>query len=78
MKYIILYEHDWWEEGCGCCTDSSAEIHIYEEDRVEDGVYTSHIPYAHYIQDEQELRAYINTVCPEFNNFDVHPDTYYA
>lgn len=50
----------------------------YEEDKVESGMYTSHIDYADYIQDEQELREYINTVCPEFNNFIVHPDTYYA
>lgn len=78
MKYVILYQYEWWDLGCGCCSDSGAEIHIYESHRVEEGVYTSHIAYAGYIEDEVELRQYINDVCPEFNNFDVHPDTQYA
>lgn len=77
MKYIIQYEYDSYYTGCGCCSESSSEIHIYEEHRVRDGVYTSYIGHTDLIEDEEELREYINNTCPEFNNFDVHPDTRY-
>lgn len=77
MKYIIQYEYDSYDLGCGCCSASSSEIHIYEEHRVNDCVYTSYIQYTSLIEDEEELREYINNACPEFNNFDVHPDTRY-
>ena len=74
MQYTIKYEYEWWEEGCGCCTDSSSEVHIYEEHRVEEGVYTSHfgVPI---MEDEDELRAYFADNHPEYNGFVVHEDT---
>lgn len=77
MKYIIQYTYDCYDLGCGCCTESTSEIHIYEEHHVDVGIYTSHIEHADLIEDDNELREYINNTCPEFNNFDVHPDTRY-
>lgn len=77
MKYVIQYQYDTYYIGCDCCSESTSEIHIYEEHRVNDGVYTSYIEHADLIEDEDELREYINKTCPEFNNFDVHPDTHY-
>lgn len=77
MKYVIMYTYDWVHLGCDCCTDWESEIHVYEEHRVAEGVYThySSIPTMY---DEDDLREYINTECPEFNNFDLHPDSYFA
>lgn len=77
MKYIIKYTYDWVQLGCDCCTDWDSEIHVYEEHRVNDGVYT-HYASTPTIYDEDDLREYINTACPEFNNFDLHPDSYFA
>lgn len=75
MKYIILYEYYSWTEGCGCCSDSSSEVHIFKEHRVNEA-YESNFSCPP-IANEQELREYIHSVDPYYDGFYVHPDTVY-
>lgn len=78
MKYVIQYTFHWVQLGCDCCTDWESEIHVYEEHRVDDGVYTSYMGDLTIMYDEDDLRKYINDNCPEFNNFELHPYSYFA
>lgn len=75
MKYIILYEYYSCTEGCGCCSASSSEVHIWEEERFHrDGAYESNFtcpPMAN----EHELREYIHSVDSYYDGFNLHPDT---
>lgn len=77
MKYVIQYTYDWIQQGCDCCVDWDSEMSVFEEHRVHEGVYTYHsnIPTMY---DEQDLRQYVNETCPEFNNFELHPNSYFA
>jgi len=77
MKYIILYEYYSWAEGCGCCSDSSSEVHIWKESRFNtDGAYESNFSCPP-IENEQELREYIHSVDSYYDGFDIHPSTVY-
>lgn len=73
--FTIKYEYDSWDVGCGCCTDSSSEIHIYDNRRT-DGAYISSFSCSP-IEDEHELREYIHSVDPFYDGFTVHEDTRY-
>lgn len=75
MKYIILYEYYSITLGCECCHDYSSEIHIYKEENV-DRCYESNFE-CKLIENEEQLREFINSVDPYYNGFDVHPDTVY-
>lgn len=77
MKYVIKYTYDRIETGCECCTDYDSEIHVYEEHRVAEGVYT-HQSETYSICDETELREYIGIMHPEYNNFELHPYSYFV
>lgn len=72
MSYIIKYEYNSWTEGCGCCSDSSSELTIYETSR-EDGAYMSSFS-MDLIGNEQELREWIKDWYPEYSDFIVHED----
>jgi dihydroorotate dehydrogenase len=75
MKYIILYEYYSWDIGCGCCSDSSSEVHIWKEERFNtDGAYESNFSCPP-MENEQELREYTHSVDPYYDGFNVHPGT---
>lgn len=78
MKYVIQYTFDWVQLGCDCCTDWETEIHVFEEHRVAEGVYTHYASNIDSLYDEEELRAWVNDEIPEFNNFELHEDTRFA
>jgi len=72
-EYVIQYEYWSWSLGCDCCHDYSSEVHIYETSR-EDGAYMSSFSIG-LMENEEELREYINEYHPEYNDFVVHKDT---
>ena len=73
QQYIILYEYYSWTEGCGCCSDSSSEVHVFKKENV-DKCYEScfTVPL---MENEQELRDYIHYVDKYWDGFEIHPDT---
>lgn len=73
--FTILYEYDWYDMGCGCCTESSSEIYIYDNRRT-DGAYMSNFN-CELISDEDELREFIHNMDSFYDGFTVHPDTRY-
>lgn len=73
VEYVIKYEYEWFEEGCGCCSSSTSEVHVYETNRT-DGTYMSNF-YVPLMEDESELREWIADNYPEYNDFVVHEDT---
>ena len=76
MKYIVLYEYVKVPPRCLCCPDSySSEIHIYKEENI-DRCYESCFE-CKLIENETQLREFINSVDPYYNGFNIHPDTVY-
>lgn len=73
MKHVILYEYEWYDAGCGCCTESTSEVFVYDIDRLDklDGVYTAQFN-APLLENESELREYIAEHHPEYNGFILH------
>ena len=69
MKYKILYMYEWWSLGCDCCTDSSSEVTI-----TQDGVFVNSFGIA-LMENEDELREYMDQLHPEFKGFEVDPDS---
>lgn len=69
--YVIKYEYYWYEEGCGCCTNSESTVEIYHN-RLDAYKSSFNVPMMY---DEDDLREYINDYHPEYNGFMVHPDT---
>lgn len=70
-EYVIKYEYNWWEEGCGCCTNSESTVEIYQG-RLDAYMSQFNVPP---LENEQELREYIQEYHPEYNDFTVHEDT---
>lgn len=73
QEYVILYEYYSWTEGCGCCSDSSSEVHIFKKENV-NRVYESQFS-CPCIENEEELREFIHSVDSYYDGFEVHPDT---
>jgi len=69
--YVIKYEYYWYEEGCGCCSNSESSVEIYVN-RLDAYESSFSVPL---MEDEAELRQYINDNHPEYNGFVVHEDT---
>jgi hypothetical protein len=69
--YVIKYEYYWYEEGCGCCSNSESTVEIYHN-RLDAYMSSFSVPI---MEDEDELRKYINDYHPEYNDFVVHEDT---
>lgn len=82
MKYVIKYTYDWFHLGCDCCTDWDSEMHVYELHTDDDGIttYTTHHTSLNILSmyDENDLREYIELMHPEFSNYTLHPDSYFA
>lgn len=74
MKYVIQYTYEWYSLGCECCSDSSYEMEIYDEN----GTSIYYNAYAPWIDDEKHLREWVSENIPQYNNFDVHVDTQFA
>lgn len=72
MSYVIKYEYDNYEEGCGCCSYSEQTLTVYDQNN--NIVFETEYPGV-WAEDEEELRFYIHTNYPEYNNFVVHEDT---
>lgn len=68
-KYTIKYEYYSWEESCGCCSDSSSELTVYNNGSVIVEEWCT------IMEDEDELREYIVDKYPEYTEFVVHEDT---
>lgn len=71
--YVIKYEYCSWEESCGCCTDYSSELSIYNENNLFVPLLDS--DYAPLLEDVDELCDYIAEHYPEYRDFVVHEDT---
>lgn len=72
-EYVIKYEYNWWEEGCGCCTYSESTVEIYQG-RLDAYMSQFNVPI---MENEQELREYIQEYHPEYNDFTVHEETFW-
>lgn len=72
-EYVIKYEYNSWVDGCGCCSWSDSEVHIYRASR-EDGAYMSNFTVP-LMMSEGELRDFINEYWPEYNDFAAHEDS---
>jgi hypothetical protein len=71
MQYVIKYEYYSWEESCGCCSDSESSVEIFHN-RLDAYMSSFSVPI---MEDEEELREYIDKYHPEYSNFIVHEDT---
>lgn len=73
QQYVILYEYYSWDQGCGCCSDSSSEFHIFKKQNV-GKCYESNFS-CPLMENEEQLRKYIHSVDPYYDGFEIHEDT---
>ena len=72
MKYELEYRYDWWELGCGCCSDSETSLTV----RATDSSMPLHIlNNVGLHSNEEELREWVEHNLPQYADFSVHPDT---
>lgn len=72
-EYVMMYEYQMIDLGCGCCHDYESRLTVYESSRADEGVYTSSFEVG-LMENEEELREYIAEHHPEYNDFVVHED----
>lgn len=72
MKYTICYEYLHWMCGCDCCSDSSSEISVH---LTESGRLVKVIEYVDLLENEDELRTYIQENYPEFSDCVIDPES---
>lgn len=68
-KYIVEYSYRSFMLGCDCCSDSTSEITIWNKDYNTCVQEIEHVPL---IEDENELRDYIEANWPEYADFTPH------
>ena len=80
-RYTITYDYDFYQLGCECCSDWESEVTIYDtlRDDNQDQLRTYESCFSvPMMYSEKQLREYINSNYPEWNDFEIDPDTRYA
>lgn len=70
-EYVIKYEYYTFDMGCGCCHDYESNVEIYQG---REDAYMSCFTVG-FMENEEELREYIDMYHPEYSNFEVHEDS---
>lgn len=71
MSYTIEYRYNYWTEGCGCCSNSSSEYSVWDDETRDCLIWEHH---CELIESEEELREKFSA---EYGDFNISADTHY-
>lgn len=69
MTYVVEYKYEFWQLGCDCCSDSRSVVTISKDSKFIDSFDVD------LMEDEDELREFMDKYHPEYKGFIVDPDS---